>query len=347
VVRVAVVGAGHWGPNLITNFHQVDRGEAGRSRVVWVTDTDARRLRVVRERFPDVATCDTAQRALSDPQVDAVVVATPTTTHYALARAALEAGKHVLVEKPIADSVEKAEALCELAAASGRVLMVGHVFLFNPAARFVKRCIETRELGRIYYLSMVRTNLGPIRVDVNAAWDLAAHDISLANYWLGAEPLSVSALGGSWINAGVEDAIFATLRYPDDVLVNVHASWLNPRKTRDITVVGDKRMLTFDDMAVASPVRIFDKQVREESGRVLFIDTYETFRTAIREGKVSEPEIEQSAPLRNECEHFLDCVLEGRRPESGGVEGLAVVRALDAIDRSLAQAGREIPLGGR
>jgi len=342
MVNIAVLGAGHWGPNLITNFH-----ENPRSRVAWVVDSDAHRLEAVQRHFPSLRTARDAKGVFADPDVDAVVIATPTCTHYELAARALEAGKHVLVEKPIAESVERAEALCELRDRVDRVLMVGHVFVYNAAARYVKETIDRGALGRVYYLSMVRTNLGPIRVDVNAAWDLAAHGISLANYWLGAEPEAVSARGGSWINPGVEDAVFATFRYPGDVLANLHVSWLNPRKARDITVVGDERMLTFDDVAAQEPVRIFDKQVSAERGSAPFIDSYETFRTVVSEGRVSVPEIEQSQPLRNECEHFLDCVLDGRTPETGGREGLAVVRALEALSSSLAAQGREIPLGRR
>jgi predicted dehydrogenase len=311
-----------------------------------VVDSNARRLEEVHRHFPSLRTSRDPEEAFSAPDVDAVVIATPTCTHYELSARALEEGKHVLVEKPMAESVQRAEALSELSARMDRVLMVGHVFIYNAAARYVKEAIDRGVLGRVYYLSMVRTNLGPIRVDVNAAWDLAAHDISLASYWLGVEPLAVSARGGSWINPGVEDAVFATLRYPGDVLANLHASWLNPRKARDITVVGDEGMLTFDDVDVEEPVRIFDKQVSAERGSAPFIDSYDTFRTVVSEGRVSVPEIEQSQPLQNECEHFLDCCLDGRTPDTGGNEGVAVVRALEALSRSLAEQGREIPLDG-
>jgi len=329
-VRVAVVGAGHWGPNLINNFHH-----GRRSEVAWVVDRDAARLERVRERFPDVGTTDAFDGVIRDDDVDAVVVATPTSTHFELARAALEAGKHVLVEKPLADSVEHCEALCELAEREQRVLMVGHIFVYNDAARQVKTIIEAGDLGRIYYVAMNRTNLGPIRVDVNAAWDLAAHDIALASDWLGAWPVSVSASGGSWINPGIADAVFATLRYPGDVLVNLHASWLNPRKARDITVVGDKRMLTFDDVNLGEPIRIYDKQVSDELSSASFVDTFSSFRMSVRDGDVAVPRVSAGEPLKNECEHFLECVLEGKTSRSGGPEGTAVVRTLEALTRSL------------
>jgi predicted dehydrogenase len=336
---VAIVGAGHWGPNLISNFHTSDR-----SSVVWVVDRDEARLRVVGQRFPDVRTTTDVDDVLTDPEVDAVVVATPTRTHFELARLALEAGKHVLVEKPLTDAVDSSLALCELAERRGRVLLVGHVFIYNAAARQVKRRIIAGDLGRIYYISMVRTNLGPIRVDVDAAWDLAAHDISLASFWLDAWPVSVNAAGGSYINSGIADVVFATLRYPDDVLVNLHASWLNPRKARDITVVGEKQMLTFDDVNASEPIRIYDKQVIDERHQPGFVDSIETFRMSVRDGDITVPRVPPGEPLRNECEHFLDCIEGREQPLSGGREGLAVVRVLDAISRSLAEGGREIGL---
>jgi len=339
MVRVAIVGAGHWGPNLINNFHT-----SGRSEVAWVVDRDAERLAAVTARFPGTRTTEQLDDVLSDAAVDAVVIATPTSTHFELARAALEHGKHVLVEKPLTDSVDSSIALCALAERAGRVLMVGHVFVYNPGARRVKEYIHSGDLGRIYYISMMRTNLGPIRVDVDAAWDLAAHDISLANHWLEAAPLSVSAVGGAWINAGIADAVFATLRYPNDVLVNLHASWLNPRKARDITVVGDKRMLTFDDVNLAEPLRVYDKQVRDDRTQPGFVDTFESFRMSVQDGDVTLPKVAMSEPLRNECEHFLDCVIEGVACQSSGDAGLDVVRVLDAISRSLADHGREIRL---
>ena len=188
---------------------------------------------------------------------------------------------------------------------------------------------------------MVRTNLGPIRVDVNASWDLISHDVSIANYWLGAVPETVSSIGGTWINPGIEDAVFATLRYPGNVLVNVHASWLNPRKARDITVAGDKRMLTFDDMNLLEPVRIYDKQVTDKTIKPTFIDSFALFRASVRDGDITIPKISAGEPLRVECDHFLDCVRHHKRPLVGGPEAAAVVRVLEAIDRSMRDGGRE------
>jgi predicted dehydrogenase len=336
MIGVAVIGAGQWGPNLIRNFHNKHRSE-----VRWVIDRNAARLAAVAQRFPDVQVGTETSPALVDPAVDAVVVATPNSTHYGLAKMALELGKHVLVEKPMAASVREALDLADHAERLRRVLMVGHVFRYNAGVLRVKELLDAGELGRIYYVSMVRTNLGPIRMDLNAAWDLASHDISIVNYWLDATPLSASAVGGSWINAGIEDAVFTTLRYPADVLVNLHVSWLNPRKTRDITVVGETRMLTFDDMELGEPLRIYDKRVTDERTPAEYVDSFASFRSSVREGDIIIPKVALREPLQAECDHFLDCIVGGKQPLTNAREAVAVLQVLEAIQRSVRHAGQE------
>jgi len=336
MVEIAVIGAGHWGPNLIGSFHNMQA-----SSVRWVVDRDERRLEAVQRRFPGVQVATSAEEALGDERVGAAVIATPTSTHYPLVKASLGAGKHVLVEKPIAASAKEGVELCELASRAGRVLMVGHVFVHNAAVQQIRRYIEDGDLGQIYYISMVRTNLGPIRTDVNASWDLVSHDVSIANYWLNAEAMSATAYGGVWINEGIEDAVFATLEYPGDVLVHLHASWLNPRKSRDITVVGSKRMLTFDDMNIIEPIRLYDKQVTEDRVRPGLVDSFASFRASVREGEVRIPKVSIGEPLRAECNHFLDCIESNSSPLTGGPEAVAVVRVLEAMERSMAEAGRQ------
>jgi predicted dehydrogenase len=338
-VRIAVVGAGHWGPNLIRNFDNPPF-----STIAAVVDRDLARLEQVRARFPNVVVSQIIEGVFADPAIDAIVIATPTGTHYALVRAALQAGKHVLVEKPITTRSSEAEELIALAEKVGRVLLVGHVFLFNRAVQRVRSYLEAGELGKIHYLSMVRTNLGPIRMDVSAAWDLISHDVSIANYWLDGQAESASAIGGTWINPGLADAVFATLRYPAGVLVNVHASWLNPRKARDITITGDRRMLSFDDMNLLEPVRLYDKRVAESSAHTEFVDSFASFRASIREGDITIPKISTGEPLREECAHFLACVRGRAKPLCGGREAAAVVRVLEAIDRSMREHGREQPV---
>jgi predicted dehydrogenase len=338
MIDIGVVGAGHWGPNLIRSFQDLPGG-----RVVWVIDHDRRRLDEVQGRYPGVRVGDDPVAAL--PDVDALVVATPATSHFALAHLALSAGKDVLIEKPMTMDIGDAEELCRLARSSGNVLMVSHLFLYARAVQWVRDYLWAGQLGSVYHLTMVRNNLGPIRDDANAAWDLAAHDVSIANYWLKAAPIAVSAVGGKWINPCVEDAVFVTMRYPDDVLVNLHASWLSPRKVRDITVVGSQRMLTLDDMNLTEPVRVYDKRVLDGAERSSgVVDTFASFRASIREGDISIPRITLEEPLKTECMHFLECVVKRTEPITSGRQGTSVVRVLEAIDRSLQDEGREAVL---
>ncbi len=336
MVRIAVIGAGHWGPNLVRNFHT---GQG--SSVTHVVDSRAERLAQLAPRYPGVAFLQDADTVFANPGVDAVVIATPTATHYALCKRALEAGKHVLVEKPITTRAAEAEELGALADKKRKTLMVGHVFLFNPAVQRVKQYLEKGELGKVHYVSMVRTNLGPIRGDVNAAWDLASHDISIADHWLGAGAEAVSAVGGVYINPGVQDVVFATLRYPGGALVNLHCSWLNPRKNRDVTVVGDRRMLTFDDMNLLEPLRVYDKGVGEQVSKSV-VDTFAGFRASVREGDITIPKVPMGEPLKAECDAFLDAVTKGVAPLTGAKMAASVVRTLEAMEKSLAAGGAEV-----
>ncbi len=277
---------------------------------------------------------------LQETRVDAVAIATPAATHYALTKACLNAGKHVLVEKPMTTNTQEGRELEQLSAARGLVLMVGHVFVYNDAVRRARQYIHDRALGNLFYIAMTRTNLGPVRGDVNVAWDLAAHDISIANYWLAAAPVSVSASGRSWISPGLEDAIFATLHYPDNVLVHLHCSWLHPRKSREVVVVGDRAMLVFDDLELAEPIRIYESVAPVER----YIDSFASHRMAVREGDIVIPRVTSGEPLKNQCDHFLQCVAQRKTPLSGAPEGLAVVRALEALERSLRSGGGEMPV---
>jgi predicted dehydrogenase len=338
VLGVAVLGGGHWGPHLIRNFH-----DNPRSRVVVVAEPRTDRREALSERFRSIRFESNATAAITDPDVGAVVVATPTSTHYSLARQALEQGKHVLVEKPLADRTKHARELCEIADQQDLRLMVGHVFLFNPAIQSAKAIIDDGGLGDIFYASMLRTNLGPVRTDVDAAWDLATHDISIANHWLGASPLSVSARGGSWLNSGIDDAVFATLDYPQGTMVHIHASWLNPRKSRFISVTGSKRMLTVNDMDLSEPLRIYDKGVDGGPADQVH-DTFAAFRAHIREGSITIPNVSLGEPLRVECESFVDRILDVPSSLSDGWTGLEVVRVLEAITISADRRGALVEL---
>jgi predicted dehydrogenase len=333
---IGVIGAGHWGPHLIRNFN-----DHLSSQVLWVAEMDQTRRKAISERFPTTAVTAEIDDVLEDDRVDALVVATPTSTHASIVRQALEAGKHVLVEKPITYGLRDAVELCQLAEELDRVLMVGHVFLFNPAFRAAKSYIDAGDLGDVKYLSMTRTNLGPVRTDVNAAWDLASHDISIANYWLDTMPTTVTAKGGSWLNRGVEDVVFATLTYPGDVLVHIEASWLNPRKRRLVSVVGSERMLTLDDMELNEPMRLYDKGI-VGAGDADFVDTFAGFRSQIREGEVRIPHVTGGEPLRTECEEFLRRVAGGGESLSDGWDGARIVSVLVAIDQSMARGGEAV-----
>lgn len=333
---IGVVGAGHWGPHLIRNFT-----DHLSSQVLWVAEMDDRRRKAIAERFPTTAVTADLADLLADERVDALVVATPTSTHSDIVREALNSGKHVLVEKPIAHLLGDSIELCRLAARLGKVLMVGHVFLFNPAFRAARDYIQRGDLGSVRYLSMVRTNLGPVRADVNAAWDLASHDVSIANYWLNAVPTQVHATGGSWLNEGVNDVVFATLEYPEDILVHIEASWLNPRKRRLVAAIGSERMLTVDDMDLTEPVRIYDKGVIDPVSDE-FTDTFAGFRSQIREGEVRIPHVTGGEPLREECDEFLRRVSGGDGSLADGWDGARVVAVLEAIDRSIAEGGASV-----
>ena len=343
VVRVGVIGAGHWGPNLIRAFLSSER-----SRVVAIAERDTRRREEVLARYEGVEGHADGDELLARTDLDAVVIASPTATHYRFTKAALARGLHVLVEKPLAPSAAEAEELAALAAEARRVLLVGHVFLFHEGIRTVKRLIDAGELGRVQYIQSIRTNLGPIRTDVSALWDLAAHDVSIFHYWLGGVPARATGKGGSYVNRGIEDVIFATVEYPDGVLASLHATWLSPQKLRLITVVGDTKMLVFDDMNLDAPIRIYDKGVLPadlESASGAIVDSFAGFRSSIREGEIEVPVVAKGEPLRAECEHFLDCVLDGAVPISGPAESVAVVRVLEAVERSLRSGSVEQEVG--
>ena len=339
-IGVAVVGAGYWGPNLIRSFEG-----SGRSTLRWVVDTDTARLKRVEELYPGVGISTGVEAALSDPLTRALVIATPATTHFELAHRAMDGGKDLFIEKPLTTSSRQSALLVERAEACGIVLMVGHVFLYNEAVRAVKEHIEG--LGRIYYVSMTRTNPGPIRSDVNVAWDLLPQDLSIAQYWLEADPLSVTAHGGAWLTSGREDALFATATYPGQTLVHLHCSWLHPTKTRKITIVGSRGMLEFDDISPDQPIRIFKSPQELGRGEEWFPTSFLGFQSVARSSVLTAPPLPRTEPLRLECEHFLDCVETRARPFSSGHLSVRIARVIEAINESARTNGEEVTvLGG-
>ncbi|GIL15682.1 MAG: oxidoreductase [Chloroflexota bacterium] len=336
MIQVAVIGAGYWGPNLIRNFNQIPD-----ARVAYVCDLDASKLTALAAQYPTlVATRDYA-RILDDSQVDAVVIATPVSTHRALTLDALRAGKHVLVEKPLAATAQAAREMNAAARAAQRVLMVGHTFIYNPAVVKVKEYIERGALGEIYYIDSARVNLGLHQFDINVIWDLAPHDISMILYWLGRRPLRVSARGNSYTQTDIEDVAFITLEFADKIMAHIHVSWMSPAKLRRTTIVGSKQMAVYDDLEVAEKVKLYDMGVEQLA---LNADTRAELRRTYRVGDVISPRLDVAEPLRVECKHFIDCIVEGKTPLTDGDAGLAVVRILEAATRSLREGGRTIEL---
>ena len=334
MISIAVIGCGSWGINYVRVFSEIPD-----SKVLLVCDISEGRLRVVRERYPLVGTTTNWEEALTNKWVDAIVVATNATSHFQVARQCLLSGKHVLVEKPLATTVADVEALIQTAEERKVILMVGHTFLYNAGIRKVKELISTNDFGRVYYLHATRTNMGPIRDDVNALWDLASHDVSIFNYLLDEQPEWVSAVGSQRLSNDRHDIGFATLNYPGGIIGNIHASWLDPNKVREVVVVGSKRRIVFDDLNNIERVRIFEKGV---SPAELEADSFGEFRLLVRDGDIISPWVETSEPLRNEASHFLECITTGKPPFTDGRNGLEVVRAMSAIDESLRQNGAPV-----
>ncbi len=330
MVQVNCIGLGSWGPNIVRSLAGTQRVQIG-----VVCDLAEDRLELVRRNIsPNIRTSTDPWATAADPTAQAVVISTPVSTHYELAKRAIESGKHVLVEKPLAGTVGECQELVDLARERNVHLCVGHIFLFNNGIRHVKKLIDSGELGEIRYIFSSRTNLGPVRSDVNALWDLGAHDISIFNYWLQADPLQVTAFGTSFLNPEIEDVVVANFVYPNNVMASVHASWLNPQKVREISVIGTRKMLVWNDMDLNEPVRIYDKSVDVQQGQA-YNDTFAAFRMQVRSGNVVIPVVASGPPLDAECQHFLDCVEGKAQPINDGHCGLRVVQALEAAERSM------------
>lgn len=330
---VAVVGCGYWGMNYVRIFNELLD-----SRVVAVCDQRADRLQEVGRRFPGVHLTKDIGDATSQEGVDAVVVCTEATSHYEVTRRLLAARKAVLVEKPLTITSADAQALIDLAEENGTLLMVGHTFIFNAAVRKVKEYVQNGD-GRVYYLYARRTNLGPIRHDVNALWDLAPHDIAIFNYLLDSTPEWVSATGGRVLGNCRHDVGFVSLGYPRNVLAHVHVSWADPDKAREVVVVKSDKRIVFNDLNGPEQVRVFEKGLSPVEQEPL---NYGEFRFEIRDGDIVSPRIEAVEPLKHQCRHFLECVRTGNRPISGGVEGRDVVRVLEAVNRSIELKGLQV-----
>ncbi|MFZ0377074.1 MAG: Gfo/Idh/MocA family oxidoreductase [Solirubrobacteraceae bacterium] len=330
-VGLAVVGLGYWGPNLLRVL-----GDNLDADVRWICDLDPERLARYRRRHPGARVTTRIERVLTDPSVDAVIIATPVDTHYDLAARVLEAGKHVFVEKPLANSTELADELARTAARRERILMCGHTFLYSPPVRAIKRMISENKLGDIFFISSSRVNLGLHQRDVSVIWDLAPHDFSILLYWLSEMPTSVRAIGRDSIVKGIPDVAFVTLSFASGIIVNVELSWLAPSKLRRTVLVGSERMAIYDDGA-AEPVRLFDRGVVYRDP-----ETFGEYHLSYRSGDVISPRIESYEPLGLEMSDFVSAIRSGDRMEYHTTIARSVVRLVDAADRSLREGGREI-----
>lgn len=335
MIGIGIIGCGHWGPNYIRNFSIQPN-----VKVQVAADTDPKRRALVEGLFSGLKTVASHRELLSDPRVQAVVVATPTSTHHAIVKEALQAGKDVLCEKPLTVTAAESEELALLARKTGRILMVGHTFLFNPGILKLKSLIDEGTIGSVYYMHAERTNLGPIRTDVSVVHDLASHDISIFNFLRGTLPETVNGKGGRFLRDGIDDVAFVTLQYPGNVIASLIVSWLHPRKVREVTVVGDRKMIIWNDLGTLGPIMIFDKSVKREPA---YLDFGE-FNLLAREGDVTIPRVALTEPLKLQTEHFISCLLARSQPRTSVQQGIDVARVLDAINLSIAQGGIPCPV---
>jgi predicted dehydrogenase len=330
--KLGIIGLGYWGPNYLRIFSREEE-----TRVVACADIDAKHLASAQRQNPSLKTFADYRDLLKLKEINAVIVVTPTGTHYEIVRNALEAGKHVLVEKPLATDYNKAKKLCGLAKKNDLVLFTGHTFLFNSGINRIKESIKSGQLGDICYLHAVRTNLGPIRRDVNAMVDLATHDIAIFLHLLGEMPEAVSAQGEVYINEEKEDVAFVVMYFPGNILCHIHVSWLEPRKVRQITVIGDKKMLVFDDMNTAEPIKIYDKGAMKTNRAYR---DFNEFKTTIWDGDVVIPKVNMAEPLRNQCVYFIDLLKSGDYSPRDGDFSMNVVKILEAANKSMKKRGK-------
>jgi predicted dehydrogenase len=334
-LRIAVIGVGHWGPNHARNFDSMNQTE-----LVAVADQNPEQLRKISERYSHIQVVDSYHK-LFDMDLDGVVIVTPPATHHQIALDCLNQGLHVFIEKPMTLNAKDSEDLIKVAEANNLILMVGHIYEYNVAIRYIKGLIDEGELGDIYYIDAIRASLGLFQANANVLWDLAPHDFSLILYLLKDFPSAVTANGGSYaLNyLGIQDLAYIHLKFPNGTIANVRVSWLDPNKTRRFTIVGSKKMLVYDDVALEK-VKLFDKGVDIHPST----DNYGTFQAQYRAGDAIIPHLQWEEPLRLECEHFAQCIIEGKQPISDGYSGLRVVKLLESADYSLHNNGNLVEL---
>ncbi len=334
-MKIAVIGCGYRGPNLVRNFFQLNKVDE-----LFCCDLDPEKLDRLKNLYPSVKRIQDYKEFLKMPDLDGVVISTPVYSHYPLAKDFLENGQHVMVEKPLTHSQESSLELIKIAEEKKRILMVGHTFEYTAAVNKIKEIIESGELGKILYVSCTHTNLGLLQKDINVVWDLAPHDISIILYVLGEFPVSVNCQGKAHYKSDIEDVAITSLNFNNGLIAFIHNSWLDPKKIRETTIVGTRKMLVYDDMKLQEKIKIYDKGLEIPP----YYDTFAEFHFAYRSGDTYSPRIDEYEPLRKQCDTFLECIKEEIHPPSDGNDGLRVVAILEASSNSLKQAGKEVPL---
>jgi predicted dehydrogenase len=335
ILNVGVVGCGYWGPNLIRNFRALQD-----CKMKVICDQDMNRLKQLKTLYPEVQTETVFEKVLADKSIDALIIATPVRFHYKMAKASLEAGKHTFIEKPMASSSAECEELNEIAAKNGLTLMIGHTFLYSSPVRKIKEIVKSGDIGQIQYISSRRLNLGLYQKDINVAWDLAPHDLSIILYIMEQAPLSVNCRGNCHITPGIEDVTNMALTFPNNQLATVQNSWLDPRKVREMTIVGTRRMIVYDDVEPLEKIKIYDARV----DRPPHYNTFAEFTYSYHYGDIYVPYVKQEEPLKVECQHGIDCSNTGASPISNGQRGLELVRILEASSKSLKANGAPVYL---
>ncbi|MBV7340310.1 Gfo/Idh/MocA family oxidoreductase [Chloroflexi bacterium TSY] len=329
-VRMGMIGCGYWGPNVIRNFVEIPD-----SALIAIADLDTEQLDRLQTRYPQIAYQTTNYHDLFDMELEAAAIATPPHTHFTIAKECLQNGLHVVIEKPITLKSADAQELIQVAEQYNRILMVGHTFEYNPAVHVLKQMIDDEELGDIYYIDAVRVSLGLFQTRANVIWDLAPHDISIFRHILGCDPTSVSVQSASCVQNQLEDVAYLTFKFPNNILAHLRVSWLDPLKTRRITVVGSEKMVVYDDIESQEKIKVYDKGVHA----IRRTDTFGEFQFAYHYGNIVSPYIRFEEPLRMQCQHFLDCIREGKAPVTDGDNGLRVVQILEAAQHSLEHSG--------
>ncbi len=334
MIGVAVVGAGNWGRNLVRNFASLPDAE-----LRYICDLDEKVRQGMSSLYPQARVIGDMDEAFGDEQVDAVVVAVDAPLHFKIAAAALRAGKHTYVEKPLTLTSDDSRALVDLAAEKKLKLMVGHLLEYHPAVNYMKQAITSGKVGKPLYLYFQRVNLGIVRKVENAWWSLAPHDVSVACYLFDAEPVSISASGQAYLREGVEDVVFANLKFADGRMAHIHVSWLDPHKIRKVTLVGSQKMVVFDDMEASEKIRVYDKGAEVQKSVSSYVEAI-----TLRTGDILIPKVPAGEPLKTECGHFIDAIVKDKTPLSDGADGLRVVKVLEAGAKSLARGGEPVNL---